>query len=1059
MRWFADIKIRHKMYLAMGILVVIMVMLVAGATVQLNGVNQNVKLIRSYQERQVHVSEATAEFYKLRVTYLSMGYLMSSAEYAEVAPALLYDHDMVVASFRENLAKFRELVVADARIDETAKKIRLELADQIEADFSRYLDTFAPLSQAVASGDRQEVFDIYIVGTPIGTTVNEELLELSSIINTALSQDVSSILVELDNTGMLMLVIAALFIVVALIMTLTITRSIAKPVMQLEEAVVEITNGNLTYPIRSNRKDELGSLSDCISNMVDNISEHNKLTAIMDTMDSIIIVCDLDYNLLFINKHTADTFGLNRDEIANQKCYKFTRHRDTPCEYCLMGSLLEEKESLPFREFKYVWDDCLNAWCDGTSSIIRWVDGSLVFIQSLRDVSAKKEQERLLEEALETAKAASEAKTTFLATMSHEIRTPMNAILGVSEIQLQDPSLKSGVREAISLIYNSGELLLNIINDLLDMSKIDAGKFELIPTKYDTASLINDTMMLNMARLGSRPIEFKLFADENIPSALIGDELRIKQIMSNLLSNAFKYTKKGTIELHVSVDDEPVRLRALEGESSDEAAEEALIGAAEDTLEANEAAGPGASREATPTVAESETTSDVTLVIKVIDTGVGMSAEQIERIFDEYSRFNTRADRATQGTGLGMSIVKRLLNKMGGEISVTSVEDKGSKFTVRIPQQRIGTAVLGKELVKNLQMFRVHSVKQIRNAQILIEPMPYGRVLIVDDVESNLYVAKGLLRPYKLKIDTAKSGYDAIVKVKDGNVYDILFMDHMMPGMDGVAATKIIRELGYQHPIVALTANSVIGQSEVFLANGFDGFVAKPIDLRELNAVLKKFVRKEKPPESEEAPVEQDDSGSGALDLADAYYGELKSLTISPEFAEIFVRDATRALGVLTALIEGKTAFTDEDLQSFIVTVHGMKSTFANIGEDEYSAFARRLEQAGREGDLPLITAETPAFIDSLQLIIERLTSVEVGSIDLATDEDFPYLRERLRVVQEACAAFDTRTAKEIVSELRQKGWPCKTKEKLREISELLLHSDFDEVTVVAEELISQLEA
>ena len=372
-----------------------------------------------------------------------------------------------------------------------------------------------------------------------------------------------------------------------------------------------------------------------------------------------------------------------------------------------------------------------------------------------------KHRDQLLIEAVKAAEAANKAKSAFLSTMSHEIRTPMNAILGITEIQLQDETLDQDIREALSKIYTSGDLLLGIINDILDLSRIESGKLELSIDKYEIASLISDTAQLNMMRIGSKPIEFELHIDENTPANISGDELRVKQILNNILSNAFKYTASGTVKLSVSSD------------------------------------------------ANNDNNEETTLVFIVADTGQGMTEEQVGKLFDEYSRFNMEANRATEGTGLGMSITRNLVRLMNGDISVKSEPGKGSTFTVRLPQGKIGADVLGNEMAENLRQFRTSSRAQMKRVQISREPMPYGNVLIVDDVETNIYVAKGLLAPYELKIESAASGLEAIGKIKKGREYGIIFMDHMMPQMDGVETTKIIRDLGYTQPIVALTANAV----------------------------------------------------------------------------------------------------------------------------------------------------------------------------------------------------------------------------------------------------------
>ncbi|MCL2159661.1 MAG: ATP-binding protein, partial [Oscillospiraceae bacterium] len=470
-------------------------------------------------------------------------------------------------------------------------------------------------------------------------------------------------------------------------------------------------------------------------------------------------------------------------------------------------------------------------------------EGSFAVMAYVYDMTEAHEREmellrrdKQLLEAVEEAKAANQAKSAFLSTMSHEIRTPMNAILGITEIHLQKEELDQDLKLALEKIYASGDMLLGIINDILDLSKIEAGKLELVIDKYELASMISDTTQLNMMRIGSKPIEFEIYVDENLPSILLGDELRVKQILNNLLSNAFKYTAKGTVELSVMSEKSP-----------------------------NE--------------------DEFLLVLRASDTGQGMTPEQINKLFDEYSRFNAEANRTTEGTGLGMSITQNLIRLMGGNITVESEPGKGSVFTVRLPQKKTDCEPLGEEMAANLHKFRTSSRAQMRRVQISREPMPYGKVLIVDDVETNIFVAKGLLAPYELHIDSVDSGYGAIEKVKNGYEYDVVFMDHMMPKMDGIEATKIMREMGYEKPIVALTANAISGQADLFLGNGFNDYISKPIDVRQLNSVLNKLVRDKHPLESAKA-AKQTGPEVGPSDE------KTHMLELNPRFAEIFARDA-----------------------------------------------------------------------------------------------------------------------------------------------------------------------
>jgi signal transduction histidine kinase/CheY-like chemotaxis protein len=589
-------------------------------------------------------------------------------------------------------------------------------------------------------------------------------------------------------------------------------------------------------------------------------------------------------------------------------------------------------------------------------------------------------------------------KSNFLATMSHEIRTPLNAILGMTEIQMQDASHPPSTSESFIKINNSGNLLLNIINDILDLSKIEAGKLELTPVKYEVARLINDIAQLNYIRYVSKPIDFKIEVDENIPAFLVGDDLRIKQILNNLLSNAFKYTDEGEVTFAVNAE---------------------CVGR-----------GGGAVM--------------VTLVFEISDTGQGMSAEQVSKLFDEYTRFNMEANRTTEGAGLGMTITQNLVDLMYGKIKVDSALGEGTTITIRLPQKTDGIGIrsfLGKDAAENLRQFKQNSSIQVKKAQITREYMPYGHILIVDDVETNLYVAKGLMTPYGLKIDTATSGFEAIDKIKEGAVYDIIFMDHMMPKMDGIETTNQLRKIGYTKTIVALTAHALAGQAEMFLKNGFDDFISKPIDIRQLNVTLNKLIRDKQPPEVIEAAQKEKAEMNKKQDPG------LGFQQADSQLAKIFARDAEKAVDVIQNCIR-KDLNDEKDLHMYIINVHAMKSALANIGEKELSATALRLEQAGRENDINVLLSETDAFLEKLDKVIKEIKGKEEkNELTIDSEESLVLLKEKLQVIKAACAGMDKKAIKNVLIELRKKTWSQKTNEFLSSIDEHLLHSDFEEIS------------
>jgi CheY-like chemotaxis protein len=307
---------------------------------------------------------------------------------------------------------------------------------------------------------------------------------------------------------------------------------------------------------------------------------------------------------------------------------------------------------------------------------------------------------------------------------------------------------------------------------------------------------------------------------------------------------------------------------------------------------------------------------------------------------------------------------------MGGGISVNSKLGVGSDFTVYLPQKTMGAKEIGPEVSENLRQLRSSPLK-IKRVQIIRELMPYGSVLIVDDMKSNLHVAKGLISPYKLKTDTAVSGHDAVEKIKSGNVYDIVFMDHMMPDMDGIETVKIIRDWGYEGIIVALTANAIAGQSEMFLANGFDDFISKPIDIRQLNAILNKFVRDRRPQEA--AGITRDCVEDGDPDKS----SEMASFQIvGAELTGAFISDAEKAIAVFEDVC-ANNIHRKNDIQMFITNMHAIKSALSNVGETELSGIALKLEQKGREGDLATLRDETQVFLDALRKVVEKITHAD----------------------------------------------------------------------------------
>ncbi|MDR1251088.1 MAG: response regulator, partial [Treponema sp.] len=533
--------------------------------------------------------------------------------------------------------------------------------------------------------------------------------------------------------------------------------------------------------------------------------------------------------------------------------------------------------------------------------------------------------ERMEELAL-VAKSASEAKSHFLANMSHEMRTPLNAIIGFAELELgkeKEGDVKYEAQESLEKIYSSGVTLLGLINDILDISKIESGKFEMVQVNYDVPSLLNDTVVLNMVRIGSKPIVFKLDIEETLPAKLYGDELRIKQIFNNLLSNAFKYTKEGSVVLKIR---------------SECIGQEAVM-----------------------------------MNCSISDTGMGIRSEDMDKLFGDYNQVDTKSNRHIEGTGLGLAITKRMVELMDGTISVESEYGKGTTFTVRFVQGFVDDAVVGKVLAENLKDLRYTMARQDRNKQLIRSHIPYAKVLVVDDVATNLDLARGILKPYGMTVDCVASGRAAVDLIRKGEPrYNAVFMDHMMPGMDGIEAVRIIRneidsEYARTVPVIALTANAITGNDKFFLNNGFQDFLTKPIDIIKLNDAINRWVR-DKAMEKELGLDTQSRLAGGLaeescdMEAEDAdtelerYIGDL-ILT-----AQVAGLDAGKGLerfgGDGKSYMESLRSYvihTPELLQAarntellaeYAITVHGIKGSSRGISADAIGAKAEELEHA-----------------------------------------------------------------------------------------------------------------
>ncbi|MDE6530903.1 MAG: response regulator [Lachnospiraceae bacterium] len=560
-------------------------------------------------------------------------------------------------------------------------------------------------------------------------------------------------------------------------------------------------------------------------------------------------------------------------------------------------------------------------------------------------VNSVKRYQMEMEEKNEIAREALEAKSNFLANMSHEIRTPMNAIYGMAEL-LEERDFDKKEKEYIATIKRSSENLLSIINEILDFSKVEAGLMRIAAEPYQFNSMVQDVITIIEFRVKDKLIQLECNIDRNIPRELIGDEIRIKQILINILNNAVKFTNQGTVTLtinwrggNVSVD---------HGED---------LGV---------------------------------LCISVKDTGIGISEDDLTKLFTAFGQINTKKNRNVEGTGLGLAICKELTDAMGGVIRVDSVLKQGSTFYVELPQK------VADPLPCNFIRDEDTIYMPTRDFQIDFIA-PTAKVLIVDDNKVNRQVAWELMKLFGFEATLAESGEEAIDRVKKHLIsYDLIFMDHMMPFMDGVEATQNIRQLPGEYarkvPIVALTANAINGVEQQFIDAGMNDYIAKPVKIEELQKLLQKWL-----PRHKQFPVgtsleeiedicnkqeERDWKRMSAdmilehLDGIDTDTGINNCAGSQSVYFEVLQTFATSNLANVLNMY-----FEKEDLENYSVTAHSIKGACKNIGAHDIADKAYSLERAGKRGDIAFIWDHHEEMVEEYTAMIKMLKKIFFGNL------------------------------------------------------------------------------
>lgn len=622
--------------------------------------------------------------------------------------------------------------------------------------------------------------------------------------------------------------------------------------------------------------------------------------------------------------------------------------------------------------------------------VINWVVVSMTTHINFQNRKSA-EQERSLDDLLrvvevkcDQAQEATRSKSKFLANMSHEIRTPINAIMGMNEMILRE-SREPEIRGYAAETRTAADSLLGIINDILDITKIEAGKVSLIPAEYNMAFLVNDIYNLIKFRAEAKNLKLDIIADENLPSVLIGDDIRLKQIVINLLSNAVKYTHKGTVTLEIRLVDKNK------------------------------------------------------IHFSVRDTGIGIKEENIGKLFAAFERLEEKKNRSIEGTGLGLNITANLLSMFGSELKVQSIYGVGSDFSFMIEQEIVDPTPVG---VINITE-REYDFKPY-NAEFTA---PNANILIVDDNEINRKVFVNLLKATKIHIDEAESGMECLELVSK-TAYDIIFMDHMMPEMDGIETLEAMRaqenNLCRNTPVIALTANAVVGAEEFYLNAGFDGFLPKPVDPKKLeNTIMttldgKYTERRDEISEEQKLPIIPGiDWNYAGINFAD----NDSLLNAVGMFRSAIKRDADELNSYYSDIENGET------LRSYRIKVHSMKSSAALVGIFQLSGMAMELETAAKTDRIDIIRTLHPVFIErwlSFWWVLEKFAESDT------TKKDAAECREEINgiftQIRDAAKAMDVDVLDEMSKKLDEYRFEGVQAEKIDEIKTLIFNFEVEKL-------------
>ena len=855
-------SIKTKLYAVITSVLVVMMILIFLRTQQINHeMDDYNREINSIIARKEYMINIVLGIDSLLVDNMVIAYSHYEVDDVFTPINLLESSDTTKDEILSNLYLYREALLRDIILDESALKQHIgNIDDTISAFVEYFIPAMQELRYAAYVDDKETVMESLNKLLPTEQNVfRNQILELKdrSFEHTTNALNSMTQKYRIEQGRFLVYLIVGL--IVSMLIAYFFIRSITTAISGLTFAMKKVQEGNFQYPIRTGHTDEFGLLSDDIEKMVGTISEMNKASTIADYLHTMILVKDMDNEVVYVNSAFSKAYKFDKNDPSNKKVIIESLKKYT--DYLI----LPEEENETRAHFGFTWEPIIDKWITGSIVLRKWVDGRMVYCYYINDSTERKryhdqkqEYEDDLRESIKREKEATAAKNDFIANTSHEIRTPMNSIIGYSELVLDDETLPVETREYINRIVTNAEWLLNVIGDIMDFSKIESGKLEIEHAPFDLKSVMENCKYIVLPEATSKGLDVHFFIDSFPEEKLIGDRVRLSQVCINLLSNAIKFTDVGSVIF---------------------------------------------------TVTRVSRKKDICVLdFSVSDTGIGMTKEQMDKIFDPYVQADSSTTRKYGGTGLGLAISKKIVQSMGGELKLRSVINRGSefKFTLEFPIIKLS------EEGSNIE--EMPKPKFRDKAVLVVEDNEMNQAVIYEHLK-RVGITPMIMSNGKIAVDYV---LEQMEKTADSKPFDLILMDINMPVMDGVEANRLLKENGVTSPVVAITANVITSSDEMSEVQDMQGYITKPFTSRQLWKVLTTHM----------AP---DSLESADIQLSDQRFMQKMNVDFVEKYSN-FYEEMTNAID-------------DKDYELAYRMAHNLKSNAGYIHQDELHDIAEKLEQ------------------------------------------------------------------------------------------------------------------